>query len=314
MATRFEIVLHGTDAVRLRAAGEEALAEIERLDRQLSLYNPASEIFRVNRDAHRLPVRVTPELFQLLQRAQRLHAESLGTFDITIGPLVRCWGFMGGSGAPADPIALADARSRVGMKHILLDEREFTVAFECPGMMLDLGAIGKGYALEVAVSLLREAGVTDAMLHGGTSTVCATGKPADTDAWKIAIEYPPPLPGSPSAPERVLAVVALHDEALSVSAVWGKSFQADGRTFGHVIDPRSGEPVSNAVLAAVVLESATDTDALSTALLTLGHEGHDCIAASRPKIKSLVVSDTAAGGFATTTRGIELHAAFRAPM
>src|SRR5439155_10277269 len=98
MATRFEIVLHGDNPIALRAAGEEALAEIDRLEAQLSLYRPTSEIAHVNARAAREPVRVSPTLFALLQHAQKLHAETQGAFDITIAPLVRCWGFTGGMG------------------------------------------------------------------------------------------------------------------------------------------------------------------------------------------------------------------------
>ena len=95
MATRFEIVLHGTNSVSLRAAGEEALDEVDRIEALLSLYRPSSEIAHINARAAREPVRVSPEVFQLLQRAQTLSAATGGAFDITIAPLVRCWGFMG---------------------------------------------------------------------------------------------------------------------------------------------------------------------------------------------------------------------------
>src|ERR1041385_2878455 len=109
MATRFEIVLHGDNPVALRAAGEEALTEIERLEAQLSLYQPASEVSRLNARAGREPVKVSPGLFALLQHAKILHAETGGAFDITIAPLIRCWGFMNGSGRiPGDP-ELAEA-------------------------------------------------------------------------------------------------------------------------------------------------------------------------------------------------------------
>src|SRR5437868_3350923 len=96
MATRFEIVLHGDDPVALRAAGEEALGEIDRLESQLSLYRNTSEVSHLNARAAHQPVRVTPDLFALLGQAKKLHQESGGAFDVTIGPLVRCWGFMDG--------------------------------------------------------------------------------------------------------------------------------------------------------------------------------------------------------------------------
>ena len=289
MATRFEIILHGANETSLRAAGEEALNEISRLEDQLSLYRPTSEIARLNARAHLEPVRVSPELFRLLQHAQQLHRETGGAFDITIGPLMRCWGFIGGGGNLPDPVALAEARAKVGMDLVQLNEGDFTVRFARPGVMLDLGAIGKGYAIERGAELLRDAGVTSAILHGGTSTVSAIGHPPDAEAWKVALELPQTNPADSPA---LLAVVPLCDESLSVSAVWGKSFQSGSKTFGHVLDPRTGEPADRAVLAAVVTRSATESDALSTALLTDGSDAAARIAALRPATRSLAVQRT----------------------
>ncbi|MBI4663618.1 MAG: FAD:protein FMN transferase [Verrucomicrobia bacterium] len=373
MATRFEILLYGEDEVRLRAAGEEALDEVERLEAHLSLYRPASEISRINTLAFREPVRVEPSLFRLLQRAQRLHGETGGTFDITIAPLVRCWGFMGGTGKMPDAEQVAAARARVGMEWVELRVEGFTVRFLKEGMMIDLGAIGKGYAVEQAAEILREAGVASALIHGGTSTVHAIGAPPDAQVWKVAVQSPdavsmslqspsasdtlarsqelgpqresqsvPPHPGPLSQGEGVsscavrrtelvgmvdvraalptlpagegrgegeqpleppsgkglpshrppsgsiLAVVDLKDEAMSVSALHGRSFSAGGKTYGHVIDPKSGYPVQHAQLAAVVLPSATETDALSTALLTVGPVGHKQILNLRPRMRTLL--------------------------
>ncbi len=302
MATRFEIVLHGEKEVSLRAAAEEALDEIERLDGRLSLYNPASDLSDINARAGRESVRVEPGLFRLLQRAEQLNRETGGAFDITIAPLMRCWGFMRDTGKLPASTDLAEARSRVGMNWIDLNERDFTVRFAREGVMLDLGSIAKGYALERAVDLLKDAGVTRGFLHGGTSTVCALGAPLDSDVWKVAVPYPDfaaqKSPGAifgPRAapePENLLAVVALKDEAMSVSAVWGKSFEAAGRTYGHVIDPRRGEPTDAALMAVIVLPSATDTDALSTALLVDGAAGIEAVKRKRAGVRSLVVNQS----------------------
>jgi thiamine biosynthesis lipoprotein len=321
MATRFEIVLLGDDPVSLRAAGEEALDEIDRLESQLSLFRPTSEIAHLNARAAYEPVRVTPAVFGLLQHAQRLTQETKGAFDITIAPLVRCWGFMGGSGRMPGAEDLAAARAKVGMHLVHLDRDSFRVKFEREGVMLDLGAIGKGYAIEKAVELLREAGVSSAFIHGGTSTLYGLGHPPGADSWKVEIADPrkpetqpnprlitsdlggggqapsdsteaPPPHDEFSAP---FATIGLCDASLSVSAVWGKSFTAQGRTFGHIIDPRSGEPANLAVLAAVALPSATETDALSTALLTLGPQEHGDIAKLRPGMRTLVAGGTEDG-------------------
>jgi FAD:protein FMN transferase len=304
MATRFEILLHGENSVALRAAGEEALAEIDRLEARLSLYRPTSEIAHVNARAAHEPVRVTPFVFRLLEQARELSRETGGWFDITIAPLVRCWGFMNGTGQMPDPAQVEEARAKVGMSLIELNARDFTVRFTRPGVMVDLGAIGKGAALECAADLLREAGVTSALLHGGTSTIYAIGHPPDAEHWKVALEYP--KTADTDAPRPILATVPLRDNSLSVSAVWGRSFAAGGKVFGHVIDPRTGQPVMGALLAAVVLPSATETDALSTALLVAGETGHDQIARLRPQMRTIVLTENSdsPGTYRTCGHGI----------
>src|SRR5438876_11856175 len=139
MATRFELLLPGEDHVRLRAAGEEALGEIERLEAQLSFYRASSEISDLNARAAKEPVAVDPRLFRLLQRAQALSEATEGAFDITVAPLMRCWGFVGGTGRLSDPDELEAARSVVGMQRVELDEESFTVRFASEGVTLDLG-------------------------------------------------------------------------------------------------------------------------------------------------------------------------------
>jgi thiamine biosynthesis lipoprotein len=254
MATRFEFVLHGANPAALRAAAEEALDEVERVESLLSLYRPHTDIARLNASAARGPVRVMPATFRLLQRAVELSRATGGAFDVTAGALVRAWGFMGGSGGAATDETLAAARSCVGSDLLELDAGDFTVRFRREGVVVDLGSIGKGYALDRVAELLREAGVETALLHGGTSTVIALGAPPDAEAWTIAR----PRGGT----------VRLRNESLSVSAGWGKSFRdASGRELGHVLDPRTGQPVSGERFAAVVAPSATDSDVLSTAAL-----------------------------------------------
>jgi thiamine biosynthesis lipoprotein len=202
---------------------------------------------------------------------------------------------MGSSGRLPSADEVAQARENVGMNLVQLDAEQRTVRFSREGVMLDLGAIGKGYAVERSVEVLRDAGVTSALLHGGTSTVYGFGRPPEAEEWLVAIEGPKTgrsSEGLSKAPEAgsALAMVPLKDEALSVSAVWGKSFHEDGKEYGHVLDPRTGQSVADAVLAAVVLPSATETDAFSTALLTRGAEGHETLAKLRPGMKTLLVA------------------------
>ena len=275
----------------MRAAGEEALDEIERIENLLSLYRPHTEIAQLNARAAREWVRVSTPVFRLLELARRLSEETGGAFDITAGPLIRCWGFQGGSGHKPTPEEIAEARACVGMNLVEMNASERSVRFTRAGVSLDLGAIGKGYAIDRAIEILREAGVTSALLHGGTSTTAAIGAPPDAAAWNIAVDLPATDATSP--PTR-LAVVPLRDESLSVSAVWGRSFQSGDQRFGHVLDPRSGQPVQGTLLAALVLPSATESDALSTALLLEGPAGFAAMTKTRPMARALVVTGTEA--------------------
>jgi FAD:protein FMN transferase len=276
--------LYGDDPARLRAAGEEALAEIERIESRLSYYRPDSEISRINRRAGQTPARVSPPVFRLLRRARDLAQFTCGAFDITVAPLLRAWGFSSREGRIPDDGELAAALGNVGMDHLVFDENEGALGLDRSGVEIELGAIGKGYALDQAAEILRETGVSRALLHGGTSTVYALGGPPDSDAWKIGIPAPEQTglqgPGNESGGEspRFLAVVPLCDEALSVSAGWGKWFEIDGTAYTHVVDPRNGRPVSEPRLTAVAGPSATDADALSTALLAGGPGLFDRIA------------------------------------
>ena len=290
MATRFEMVLVGEDAVRVRAAGEEAIEEIHRIEAQLSLYRASSEIAQVNAFAAFEPVRVTPTTFALLEKARAFWELTAGAFDVTIAPLVRCWGFMKGSGERPSDEQISAARELVGMKHVELDPAQCTVRFKRAGMMLDLGSIAKGYAVDMAVEILRDAGVENALLHGGTSTIYGLGQDA-SGPWRIALERPQVPPTGTAAPEASsdapLAVIELKKQAISMSAVWGKSFVLDGKTYGHVIDPRTGWPAENVLLGCAVVDSATDSDALSTGILLGSKSEIEKMGAALPSLRYL---------------------------
>ena len=261
MATRFEVALHGASEATLRAAAEEALAEIGRLEAVLSLYQPTSEIAHINARGAQEPVPVSPEVFALLEHCAALGEQTQGAFDITLAPLMRCWRFMNDTGAvPADD-EIQTARAQCGWPQLQLNPAKSTVQLATEGAMLDLGSVGKGYALEQAGALLLENEFEHFLIHGGTSTVCARGTQADGAPWRIAVEHP-------DADRPPLNVVDLANESLSVSGIGGKSFiDEHGVEQGHVIDPRTGRPAQSARVAAVVCDSSTVSDAWATALL-----------------------------------------------
>jgi thiamine biosynthesis lipoprotein len=265
MGTRFELIFGPGDPGRLRAAGEEALAEIERLDRQLSAYRPSSEVSWLNALASRGPVIVEPRLFALLERCQALSRATNGAFDITVGPLMRAWAFVHGTGRiPAEDEWRA-AESSVGWQYLDLDTASRTVCFRRPGMRIDLGAIGKGFAVDAAIQILRSHEIDSALLHGGTSSIHTIGGPEQGQDWRIAWN-------SPAGARQTFEV---RDAALSVSAIHGKCFEAEGRVLGHVMDPRTGAPTMAARAVVMTGPRSLECDALSTALLVSGPEWVD---------------------------------------
>jgi thiamine biosynthesis lipoprotein len=282
MATRFELVLYGDEPVRLRAAGEQALQEIERLESQLSFYRSDSEVSWINSRAARAPVRIEPRLFHLLSRCANLTRITRGAFDVTVGPLMRLWGFAGGSPRVAQPSELARVRNAVGMKNVELCEESFTVRFKQPGVELDLGGYGKGYAIKRAIDILKENGVKSALLHGGTSSIFGLGTPPLEAKWKIGLSAP--FEGGEKS------TVELNDTGLSVSAAHGKWFKVDGCMYGHVLDPRTGSPAKGGLAAAVTGPSPSDCEALSTALLVLGQSWVPAMQSSFPEYQASMAS------------------------
>lgn len=285
MATRFELVLHGEDPIFLQAVGEEVLQEIERLEALLSPYQPGSQIAEVNARAGEEPVPVDPQVFALIQQAVDLSRRTGGAFDITLGPLLQCWKLSGDKGIPPSPEEIERALQYTGYENLEMDAENYTLRLRRKGMWIDLGSIGKGYALSEGVKILKTWGISSALLHGGTSSIYALGSPPEEDSWKIALPKPLTNPEEETPP--VFSKVFLRDQALSVSGVWGRGFWHQGKFYGHVIDPRTGWPVQKALLSAVVTEDATIADALSTALLVLGREGINYLS-NWPKLQALV--------------------------
>lgn len=289
MGTEFQAILAGEDPEYLRDAANQALDEVERLDERLSHYRTDSEICDLNLRAAYEPVRLEPGLYALLRRAAELSRATEGAFDVTAGPLIRCWGFFRGQGSMPQPEAVEAARARVGSRWLEFDDRERTLRFRREGVEVHLGAIGKGYAVDRAIDVLRELRIEAALVHGGTSTLYALGAPPGESGWSVGLK-------DPGNPERRLAVVRLRNRALSTSGDYEQFFEIAGRRYSHILDPRTGRPAVGARSATVVAASATETDALSTAAFVLGPAGSRELVARFPGIGLVLVPDREATG------------------
>jgi thiamine biosynthesis lipoprotein len=256
------VTLREEDAAHVDAA-RDALSEADRVEQLLTVFCQSSELSRVNREASAGAGAggVDAELWALLQRAVRLHAETDGAFDITSMPLSRCWGFMGRDGRVPPAADIESARASVGLEHVRLDDAARRVRFERPGVALNLGAIGKGYALDRMADVLWQGGVGRALLSAGGSSVLAIG--GHGRGWPIDLR-------SPQVRTARLARVHLRDGALGTSGAGEQFVVSGGARYGHVIDPRTGWPAQGVLSATVIAAAAADADALSTAFLVGG--------------------------------------------
>ncbi len=248
MATRFEILIEGDEEPQLRAAGEAALAEIEECERQLSCFRRESLLGHLARAEIGTEVRLDADTFELFRLCADVRRRSGGAFDIDVGHLMRARGFRGEpSGAASSPTQPASTEAYA------LDDGARSIRLLRRDVSLDLGAVAKGFALDLAAATLRQSGICRALLHGGTSTVVAIGAPAGSTGWIVAVE------GGVAAP-----LVTLRDSALSVSASHGR-VNVEGA--GHVLDPRTGVSARPDGLAATLAPTGMLADAWSTALL-----------------------------------------------
>ena len=266
MACAYTIVAYGPDAQALARAVEAALDEIDRIDRLMSHYRPESPLSRLNREAADGPLAVDPELFDFVAECMKYSRESGGSFDITVGPLMKAWGFFRGEGRLPGAVELEDLRGKIGYSHVILSARERTIRFDRPGVELDLGGIAKGYAVDRAVSTLRSRGITAALVSAGGSTIYGLGAPPGGRGWEVTIQ-------DPLHTNRSARKVLLRDRALSVSGSYEKSFEIAGVRYGHIMDPRRGRPATDVLSVAVLAESGTAGDALDDAFFVLGVAG-----------------------------------------
>ncbi len=264
MGTRFRIVLYAADESAARRASQAAFGRIAELDSILSDYKPDSELMRVSRSAGGPAVAVSLDLWRVLHRAQEIARLTDGAFDPTIGPLSRLWRRARKLREPPAPQRLAEARALVGYRFLHLDETARAIRFDKPGMQLDLGGIAKGYAADAAQKVLRDLGITRALVAAGGDVVAADPPPG-IDHWRVAI-------AALSSAERAESALPLCRAAVSTSGDAEQFVEIDGRRYSHIVDPFTGLGLTNGVQATVVAADGTASDALATALCVLGPE------------------------------------------
>jgi FAD:protein FMN transferase len=291
MATTFEVAIPCGSHPDPVAAATAALDLIDDLEDQMTVFRDHSEVSRLNATAAESPVAVEERLFDLFARSAAWTRETDGAFDIATGALIKAWGFFRRQGRVPEPRERTEAMARSGFRHVILNPESRTVKFRREGLELNLGAVGKGYALDRAARLLRdEWGVASALLHGGGSSVYAVGHPpGDPRGWPVRLKHP-------SEPGASLGTVYLRDRGLGTSAATFQFFEYKGQKLGHLLDPRTGWPASGTACACVTALTAAEADAMSTAAFVLGTTGADRLTRLKPALAAVVLDDEASGG------------------
>lgn len=285
MGSLLEITLYGAKNDDSDQALEAAFAEVERIENFLSPFKPESALSRVNRQAAYGSVKAGPELITLIRQGLALARLTGGALDFTVGSLMRLWGKRGRKALLSPPTAeqIEETLRCVGYQNVIVNMDHCTVRYRRPGIEIEFGALGKGYAIDRAVEVLKKHGVREALVSFG-STTYALGHPPMQKGWRVAIR-------NPVDAERVMEVVKLRDCALSTSGDYEQAVWLNGRRYGHILDPRTGHPVSGMAAVSVITSTALEADVFSTTSFVLGSDSGLEFLKDEADVEGLMVSE-----------------------
>lgn len=256
MDTEVEIILPQGSEEDFAAA----FNEMRRIEKSMDIHDPESEISRVNRLASKKAVQIGKEIFEILEESVEYSALTSGAFDVSIRPLSRLWGDRGKLKEIPEAREIEEKLPLVNYKNIILDERNQTVEFKKKGMVLDLGAIAKGYALDRAIKVLQGRGIKEALINAG-GDIRVMGE----RVWKVGLQHP-------RKENEVLAVIRLKDQAIATSGDYQRYFIKEGKRYHHIVNPETGYPANECMSATIIGPSAIQTDILATGVFILGPE------------------------------------------
>lgn len=296
MGTVYEIAAYDHSPERAEMAIELAFAEIVRLDNVLSNYKSQSDLSRLNREGHFHAVKVPVDLYRVIEESDKYSRLSGGKYDITVAPLVDMWKAALRGDRVLSQVEQDKLRACVGYQKIELIPPDM-VEFHSPCMRIDVGSIGKGYAVDKAVEILRANGIQNALVDAGQSSIYGLGAPPGQRAWEVHLRDPS---------NRVDPTVMLHDNSVSTAEQTPPSLLGN-EPAGHIIDPDNGKPLDSKYALSVVVNTGTDSDALSTTLLLLGPERGKAIVRQIPDAAAVWVSSD--GKTETVSTGPEIRLA-----
>ncbi len=284
MSTWVRIVVYSDDPQRASRAIQAAFEQMSNLERELSRFQPESDVSRINRAPAGTPVAVGEGTWRVLGAAETAWQRTGGVFDVAVGPLISLWSQAAERDQLPTEEELAYARAHVGFDKVRLRPRGRQVVLTEPGMSIDLGGVAKGYIVEQALEALAEGGITSALVDAG-GDIRVLGLRGDGQPWVTAVRNPATEDGQPFA-----SVLAVTDVAVVTSGSYARYVEIAGRRYTHIIDPRTGWPETSVASATVIGPDATSADALATALAVLGTEEGLALIESLPGYECLIIS------------------------
>jgi FAD:protein FMN transferase len=267
--SRSQVVLGTECTITLYDHGEASTLDacfdrLREIHSRMTVDEPGSELDAVADAAGREPVKVTDDVFVVMKRALELSRLSNGIFDPTVGPLVKLWGVNTANARVPSPAEIAAARALINWRDVVMDEAGKTIFLKMPGMMLDVGGVGKGYAADEMVRILQACGVRSAMVDLG-GNIFAMGSRPDGAPWRIGLQNPDAPRGSP------FGIASVVNKTLVTSGVYERFFMKNGKRYHHIMDIHTGEPVENTVMSATVItDRSFDADGVTLIMLSLG--------------------------------------------
>ena len=283
MGTLMTITLYAPDSVAAKSAAVAAFQRIDALEDIMSDYQADSELLRLCDQPFGTPVPVSKDLFDVLQRAQEMSRLSDGAFDVTVGPYVRLWRFARKRMVLPTPAEIAAARAAVGWQNLRLDARSRTVTLFVPYMRLDVGSIGKGYAADQALKVLKGRGI-DRALVAASGDIAIGNPPPGQRGWKIGIG------ALASATNQAPRTVLLHNAGISTSGDTEQFIVINGVRYSHIVNPATGLGLTNRIQATVIGPDATTTDTMDTTVSLLGVKHGLALADALPRTAALIVT------------------------
>ena len=304
MGTVFEATIYAPDKYVAEKTFNDVFQEINRLDYLMSNYKKESVLSELNKNASAEPANCNKELASVIEQSLQYSDITDGAFDITIGPLMKKWGFFKKQGRIPNKEELESVLESVSYKNIIIEEKTIkslaknpgtvkTVFFKNPDTRIDLGGIGKGYAVDRAVSVLKQNGISSALINFA-GNIYTFGTPPGKESWVIGLQHP-------RESEGLLGTFEIKDKAVSTSGDYEKFFTIEGKRYSHIIDPRTGNPVKGIVSVTIVTGNATRADALSTGVFVLGLEKGMDLIEQLPDVEGIIIYEGTNSKLSTKT-------------